>query len=236
MTTHVSPPVRPFALVFLSIVLGACGGGFHQQVPRSADASEEPAVDDGEVQRALATRPQLPAPYRVGVFFRAPESDTGEPEWRWRPEDRDRLLSIATQLGADVSALFPISPVTVTGDDFRSIRIAAARHGADAVLIVTGRDSREQHLNGWAVTYAALLPLLFVPGSELSLRFETHAELWDVRNGYLYLAADAEAEETQTRAPALLDPEQALSQSRKRATEALAQELARHFRALHGGA
>src|SRR5690349_5978111 len=55
----------------------------------------------------------------------------------------------------------------------------------------------------------ALLPLLAAPGTELDVLFSAHAEMWDVRNEYLYLSAEAESEVIQQRPLAWIDREQA---------------------------
>ena len=234
-------PLRsiPMAALMLACV-HACGGstGFYQATARDAAASEPPEVNDSEVEAAFALRPQLPKPYRMGVFFR-PNPDTAEePEWRWDPEHKRAILGIAKALRAsgEVADVFAIDQATNTGGDLRAIRIAAARHGADAVLVISGGEEVRQSLNGWAASYAALVPLLFAPGSELEVRFSTHAEMWDVRNEYLYLAAEAEEEAHQQRALCWLDQEAAIEQAQKASVKLLAGELEQRFAGLHATA
>jgi hypothetical protein len=71
--------------------------------------------------------------------------------------------------------------------------LAAAKHHADALLVIGGAGQIDRYINGLGWTYALLLPTLFVPGSEADTLFITNASLWDVRNEYLYLSAETEA-------------------------------------------
>lgn len=224
--------------VVAALIFVACGGssGFQQRGAREADESVAPEVNSSEVERAFALRPQLPSPYRVAIHFRGGAA-RGADGWRWEGEHRRALVTLRDELraGGQVSDFFVLTGSTVSGDDLHAIRVAAARHGADAVLVVTGDEELEREENGWAVSYVALLPMLFVPGSEVEAVFHASAELWDVRNEYLYLAAEAESEAQQTRALALIDSEEAVEHAQTSSLELLKQELLARFSALNGG-
>jgi hypothetical protein len=57
--------------------------------------------------------------------------------------------------------------------------------------------------------------------------------LWDVRNEYLYLSAEAEEEARQQRALCWLDRKAATEQAQKAAVKTLAGELEQRFAGLH---
>ncbi len=78
--------------------------------------------------------------------------------------------------------------------------------------------------------------MLFAPGNDLKLLFTACAELWDVRNGFLYLGAEAESEVHQTRATAWIDRREAVEQARDEALGLLGAELRQRFDNLHRGA
>jgi hypothetical protein len=223
--------------VIVSVFLTGCGGssGFQQAALRDAAQSAAPQVNDGEVARAFALRPQLPRPYRLGVVFRDPVAPTPPADWRWEPEHRARLLQNVEALEGrgQVAAAFAIARSTLIGEDLRAIRIAAARHGADAVLVVSGRDEIEQGWNGWAASYVALLPILFAPAVDFEVRFSAHAELWDVRNEYLYMAAEGEARVAQSAALPFVDREQVDARAQRQALELLGKELEKRLQRLH---
>jgi hypothetical protein len=241
MPTHAPPFARVTTvtpLACLVLLLSACGGsgGFSQAQTRELPPQAQPEVNHPDVQRALALRAQLPAPYRLGVYFRG--AGDGDAAWRWEPEHRKAVMAMLGRVSQHqaVTEAFAIARATVAADDLRSIRVAAARHGADAVLVISGHDEVEDGLNAWATTYVALLPMLFVPAGELDVRFMAHAELWDVRNEYLYVAAEAESEAHQTRALPFIDRQEATRSAQDGSLERLGGELERRFAALHAAA
>ena len=69
---------------------------------------------------------------------------------------------------------------------------------------------------------------------DLRVDFITHAELWDVRNEYLYLAAEAAARAEQRRALPYIDVEEASADAQKESLELLVKELTKRFTRLHG--
>lgn len=226
-----------------ALTVAACAGstGFEQAALRDASAAKNPEINESEVAAAFALRPQLPKPYRVGVVFRPLDrnaASSDEPLWRWDMEHKNSLLAIRKSLRAsgEVADVFAIDAHTVVGDDLRAIRIAAARHGADAVLVVSGEDVARSSSNGWVASYVALLPMLFAPGSELDVTFTAHAELWDVRNEYLYLSAEAESESHQERALCWLDQREATVQAQTKAVKLLTAELEQRFSGLNATA
>jgi hypothetical protein len=229
---------RLHPLVFV-VLLAACGGsaGFQQAAPRPP-VSTAPVINDDQVERAFALQAQLPKPYRLGVLLRdtAPAANDAERAWRWEPEHRAQLMKALEALEGqgEVGTVVSIARAAVAGDDLHAIRVAAARQGLDAVLVVTGSDAIERDMNGWATTYLAVLPMLFAPGSELRVDFTTHAELWDVRNEYLYLAAEAEARAEQARAIPYIDVEEASAEAQTESLDLLVRELEKRFAKLHG--
>lgn len=230
---------RPQLVVF-TLFLGACAGsvGFEQPAPRAAAATAgAPVVNNDEVRRAFDLQAQLPKPYRLGVLFRdPPEAGDETSAWRWEVEQRAQLIKALEALEGkgEIDTVVAIARATVVGDDLQAIRVAAARQGVDAVLVVSGSDVVEHGANGWVATYIALLPMLFAPGTEVRVDFTAHAELWDVRNEYLYLAAEAEARAEQARAVPFIDVEEASADARDASLELLIRELEKRFARLHG--
>jgi len=232
--------IRFHPLVFV-ILVAACGGsaGFQQAAPRPpVSTATAPVIDDDQVERAFELQAQLPKPYRLGVLFRETTTGTGDDAraWRWEPEHRAQLLKALEALEGkgEIGTVVSIARAAVTSDDLHAIRVAAARQGLDAVLVVTGSDTVERDMNGWATTYLAVLPMLFAPGSELRVDFTTHAELWDVRNEYLYLAAEADARAEQARAIPYIDEEEASAKAQTESLGLLVHELEKRFAKLHG--
>jgi hypothetical protein len=152
----------------------------------------------------------------------------------WRGEDKDALLMLETPLREKgiVSQMFTITGSTVQGTSLRSLRVAAARHGADALLVVTGGEAIDRYNNILGAFYVLLLPMAVVPGTELEALFMVSGALWDVRNGYLYASAEAEATAHQTRPTMFIEPPHAVDQARLDAVVLLAGELENRLTAI----
>jgi hypothetical protein len=106
------------------------------------------------------------------------------------------------------------NPATLSGTDLKSLRLAAAQHGADALLVVSGIKDTDSFTNNWGWTYIALVTALFVPASETDVLFMSRAAMWDVRNQYLYMTAEAESLQKQTK-PAAFTDERGLTETAK---------------------
>jgi len=96
-------------------------------------------------------------------------------------------------LAADV---FFISGLTVepgaAATELKRIRLAAARHGADAVLVIKAAGQVDDYVSPLSVFYLTIVGLWVVPGTHHDALFVVRGGLWDVRNEYLYLTAEAE--------------------------------------------
>ncbi|MCC6875494.1 MAG: hypothetical protein IT378_14395 [Sandaracinaceae bacterium] len=213
----------------LGMALSACGGSYgmdrgavpvveHAQPPAPAT----PVVDDGQIAEELHRRPQLPARPRVAVYFQ-PADSTSTLAWRWSFEERQEIVRAG--LDRHDVELFAMPASATASSDLRSVRLAAARYGADAVVIVRGTYEQRRRENLWAATYVLVLPILFAPAQEQETVFVAEASMVDVRNGYTYLAAEGEASQSQQRAHVWVRGEEGVDASRRRAVSLLAEEL-----------
>ncbi len=223
---------RWMTFAILLALVPACGGsmGMDRGPLAAAPAEQAVVIDDARIADALARQPQLPDRVRVGVWFRGPTDGA----WRWSFEDRERVVQASETV--DRVELFPISRGFVEGEDLASLRLAAARHGAHAILIVEGRSEQETSDNGWLATYPMILPILFAPAQELDSRFAIDAQMYDVRNGFLYLTAESEGLEEQQRAHVWIDRDGGIREARRLAVEHLHAELRDRLAHLVGAA
>ena len=221
-------------LFTLALALAASGcmakKGFHRESLRT-ELNDKIEVTDAEIAKALTLKPQLPLPFTVGVYFKEPEAAYryGAPAWHWTDEDKEKILRTAEKLkeGGQVSKVFVISPSVVSGQDLKSIRLAAAQHGADALLVVSGAQDLDSYHNSWSWTYIAVVTALFVPANQVDALFLSRAALWDVRNQFLYMTAEAESTKSQTRPAASIDERKALSEAKQESLDKLSAEIAR---------
>jgi len=226
-----------FLLLMLLLTVPACAAsmGMDRGAVEPLPPGQEPVVDNAQIEAELARRPQLSEKVRVGVYFLPPSKVGGDRElaeqnWRWTPEERLRIVKTADEI--DRFDLFPLSEQLVTGTDTTALRLAGARHGADAILVVGGVAEQFSESNGWVATYTLLLPILFAPGQRLKTRFRSEATLYDVRNGYLYATAEAEAERSRLRPHVWADRDGQVNETKQEVVELLSAEITRRLESL----
>lgn len=185
-------PFACLALAALSCAAG-CGGSMYQASSGTRfDADDPREIDDEDVAKAFAARPQLPATMKVAYFsFDDAKADDVDAMLRDLPgvvsTYRVPALLVTGQRRYDeVSPWAPPQPLGV-----KKLRLIAARAHAD-VLVVFDHGWRGGGANGWAALDVLLVPVLFTPW--LSNETESYAQAYvvDVRNGYVYGEASAE--------------------------------------------
>jgi hypothetical protein len=207
---------------------------------RSAHVARQ-EVTDAEIGRVLALRPQLQFPFRLAVWFRPPRAERwssarslSRADFRWRDEDREAVLAALRPLVASgiLTEIAAIPDSVVTGDDLRAARLAGARHGADALLVVSGAGDVDRYNNWASVLYVTLVGLWIVPGSHAEGIFLASGSLWDVRNEFLYATAEAEGTSGKTGPAVLLEDEETILGAKRAALAALGKELSVRVRSL----
>ncbi len=221
--------MRNLFVMLLILALSACTssrgfdrGSLHGQLNAKKQVSDE------DIEKVFQLKPQLPSPFKVGVYFSYPHYS----RWIWTGEDKNRLLEISKELKAAnmISDMFVISNSLIEGEpDNRTIRLAAARAGADAVLIVNAVSDTDEYNNPMGASYFLLITPFFVPGSVIDGIFMANATLWDVRNQYLYLSAEAEGSASETRPAFFSESAPVIRAAKTKAMGALAEELSRLF-------
>ncbi len=187
----------PFALA----VSGCASKGFNRGSLEEQIGVQKPVVNEKEIKDILRKKPNLPKPFKLAVYFKRPaQKGHDKTKWRWTDQDKDLISQVSKELKLEnaISEAFPILGNLVVDEDLKSIRIAAAKHGADAVIIVDGAGEMDKYINSWGWSYILLITTAFVPGSESDALFLTSASMWDVRNEYLYLSAEAEGKSNET--------------------------------------
>ncbi len=186
-----------FLLQFILFQLGcASSKGFNRGELKDQVGVIKPVFDDKEIKEAFNKKSNLPKPFKIGLYFTTPKLAKGaKQQWRWTEQDKALFADIGKELKSEglVSDIFPIIDSLVQNDDLKSLRLIAAKHQADALVIVNGAGEIDRYINKWGWSYALLLPTLFVPGSQADTLFITNATMWDVKNEYLYLTAETEA-------------------------------------------
>lgn len=181
------------SVLFLLQLTGCKSHGFNRGELAKQIGVTKPEFDEKQIQDAFTKKPNLPKPFKLALYFKASPNET---KWKWTDEDKALIEELGKELKNEglVSELIPIMKSVVgPSDDIKSLRLGAARYQADALLMVGGAGEIDRYNNNWSWTYVLLAPAFFVPGSEYETLFVTNASMWDVRNEFLYLAAEAEA-------------------------------------------
>lgn len=182
--------------MLLFLQLGCSSRGFERQGLRDQLGVTKPTYDDNNIKQAFEKKANLPKPFKLAIYFKNSRTRFfGSGDWRWTDEDYKIVEAAGRDLQSEhlVSDVVPILNSVVTNEDLMSLRMAAAQHQADAILLVDGAADLDRYTNPLGWTYILLLPALFVPGSEVDVLFMSSASMWDVRNGFLYLTTESEA-------------------------------------------
>ncbi|MBL7543296.1 MAG: hypothetical protein JNL11_05740 [Bdellovibrionaceae bacterium] len=195
--TWVTLSIMILTATLMTTLIGCVSKGFNRGELKEQTGIVTPTYNDTQIKGEFQKKANLPKPFKLAVYFKNPpdEKKNTMTEWRWTEHDKSIFEGLAHEMKAQgiVSDIFPIVSSVVNSDDLKSIRMAAAKHQADAVLIIAGAGQIDRYINGWGWTYTLLLPAFFVPGSQAETVFISNATLWDVRNEYLYLTAETEA-------------------------------------------
>jgi hypothetical protein len=242
--TRPCPRTTNERLIALAISGCASSRGFDRGLLDSQLQSANPQVSDRDIAAALDRKPQLPPRFRLGVIVRdstaahdASPRRASEP-WRWTIEEKNKLLeSLATLKTLGVAGdVFPIIEVEGRpGADLKALRLAAARYGADAVLIVTGAVDLDRQTSPLAFTYLAIVPMFLVPATREEALFVSRAALWDVRNEFLYMTAESESVQGQRRPLVFIDSKEVVDDARKDSLRLLIQEVSKRMSSLAAG-
>lgn len=216
------------AMLCLGLMGCASSRGFDRGRLRSEVRGEQKVVSEKDIQKALDLKPQLPAPFKLAVYL-GPEKSMcrWEKGLRWTAEDKDTMLQVGAGLKEKkiISEMVVLNEALVEGEGNRAIRLAAARAGADAVIIINAVSDIDHFNNYCGPFYALLVTILIVPGTELDALVMMNASMWDVRNQYLYLSVDAEAMAKQVRPEAWIREQEAVKSAKAEAFGAVRKEL-----------
>jgi rhombotail lipoprotein len=228
-------------LVLLLSIVG-CARGFDRGALRDQLNHESPAqISNSDIQKALELKPQLSFPFRLAVYLQRDQAERrayGDSlrslNWRWEGEDKDNILSVAEKLRSEgvVSDMFIIPPARVAKDDLAGIRLAAAEHGADAVLVVNGITDVDRYNNFASFLYLTVVGMWVVPGTHADSLFVLDGAMWDVKNQYLYLSVESEGLASKTGPQMILKDRDSVSEAKKQALQSFGPELEKRLLAV----
>ncbi|MGQ0810929.1 MAG: hypothetical protein ACT4OO_06870 [Nitrospiraceae bacterium] len=221
-------------LIVTAMMLSAlgCAGsqGFNRDDLRDSMHQDPDVVTERDIKSILSLKPQLPSPFTLGVYLRKKESPTRRYDRRvdWVVADKEALQKawIGLKGEADLSNIFFLADSTVQGTTLRDIRLAAARYGADAVLIVDGAAAVDRYNNASAMWYATLIGAYLASGTHSDALFMVEGALWDVRTEYLYGSQEVEGLHRSVGPTMFLEDVDAIAKAKQAALDEFAKQVA----------
>jgi rhombotail lipoprotein len=195
--------LRPIVFIFLALIFTGCvaSKGFDRAFLR--DSSGQAATDQ-DIKAVLELKPQLPSPFKLAVYL---NPSANYRRAYWTDTEKNALLAYGNELkeARVISEVNLVSDATVQvshmstfpipyrgSNNLKDLRLAAARYGADALLIINDASSVDRYNNPAAFFYLTIIGAYLVPGTHSEALVMIKASLWDVRNEYLYATEEAE--------------------------------------------
>ena len=218
--------------LFVPVLLCGCATGFDRDALRERLNDGSIQMPDTAIAEARAARPQLRFPCRMAVYLKSPERG----DWRWTPDDRAALEKCAAALKQEgiVTEVFPLPEMLAGKGDAKELRLAAAKCGADVLLVIHGAAQTDSYKNPAAVFNLTLVGGYVVPGSHRDSLFMMEGVLLDVDNGYVYTGVQAEGVGKIIRPTFVIEDKDAIALAKTRAIGEFGDEFLRRMRTLAG--
>jgi rhombotail lipoprotein len=212
-------------LLLASLAALGCSTGFNRRAMEEKLWGDEKIFTDDDVLRVERIRPQLQLPFRLAVAppirggWRAPEELEGE---------REAILAWGEKLKASgvVSDFVLIPRFLIGGSRFKDARVAAARLGADAVLLLSEVSEVDAYVNPLAALNLTLVGMVVAPGHHRDALTIVEGVILDNRNEFVYFTASSEGKGHTVGPFASVNDRDAIRRSRVRAYEAFGDRLA----------
>lgn len=170
----------------------------------------------------VITRTALPRSFNVAVYFM--DNKDKNQNWSWSREEKD-LITTTLEKNDKAGNVFELINTTNKDPDLKALRYMAAQQGADALMLVRGVAGTESQMNLKALSYLALLPMLFVEGNNIEGNFLAQAVLWDVRKPFVHLGLEAEGDWEMERPLAFKQRNRAVEKAKHEAISSLGNRL-----------
>ena len=188
----------------LFLVAVGCASGFNRGEMQSALRAANPVFSSSRIEQIEELEPQTSLPFSLAV-----SQPLGSSVGNWSSDEISEITSWADSLSkAGVASQVNVIPASlVRGDCWRShgsctvepFREAAARLGADALLLMTESSDIDPYVNPLSILNLTIIGMWVAPGHHRDALTMIEGVLIDNRNEYLYVTAQAEGESSQVR-------------------------------------
>jgi rhombotail lipoprotein len=229
------------ALLWVGVSAMGCAAGFNTSEMREALQEERKLFsDDDDVTKIEQLKPQLKLPFRLAVapLIQVRQSYWHEPRGMMEGE-REEILAwgeklkkegIVSEFTMIPGMLLDLGPDRHRTSYIKSVRVAAARLQADAVLFLRCVTDTDSYANPLALLDCTIVGMFLVPGHRRDAFTILEGMIVDNRNQFLYFAADAEGTGSALAPLAMFDRRDAVADSRRNALRAFGEQLVRDGR------
>lgn len=217
-------------LWMLAVVPLGCGHGFDRVALHSRLRDDSFQINEAAIAKVMALKPQLQFPCNVAVYLKPSDSC----DWRWTAKDKEILKGWADLLrqdGIEVN-LFMISDMFAGAGDLKSLRVAAARYGADVLLVIRGAEQNDRYENVASALNLTVVGGYVVPGSHCDSLFLMQAAMIDVGNEFIYASVESEGTASIVRPTFIIEESVAVKKAKQEALQNLGPELIQRIRNL----
>jgi hypothetical protein len=116
--------------------------------------------------------------------------------------------------------------------DVKDLRVAAARCGADALLVIQGSTQVYEYKNPAALLNLTVVGGFLVPASHRDALFTMEGVLFDTNNGYVYAGVKAEGEGRVVRPTFIIESKDAVAKAQAQARDKFGPDLVRRLTSL----
>ena len=220
-------------ILFAALIVFATGCSTSKGFNGRGATIKTPELDgrttEEQIDNILGVKPQLDLPFKLGVYVLRGTGGSGEKllSEAMLGEESEFESFLAEMKSSDIISEVVTIPASLVDnkDNLDEIRVAAARYGADAVLIINSIDSVDRYNNWSSILYLSIIGLWIIPGTNVDALSVVQGLLFDVRNGYLYFSFESEGRDDEIGTAVLLKNRHVLEKSRKKAALKFLQAL-----------
>lgn len=220
-------------VLFAPLFLCGCAQGFDRAALQERLNDGSIQMPDEAIAAARAMKPQLRFPCRIAVYLQSSDRT----EWRWTNEDRAAMETTAKTLIQEgiASQVFPLPEMLAGKGDVKELRLAAAKCGADVLLVIHGAAQTDSYKNAASVFDLTIVGGFLIPGSNKDSLFMMEGILLDVDNGFIYAGVQSEGVGKIIRPTFRIEEKDAIARAKTKAIQGFGPELVTRLRRLAAG-
>jgi rhombotail lipoprotein len=216
----------------LALCLIGCSSGFNRDLMSAELSRKGIQITSKSISEIKKRKPQLDLPFRLAVHI---EERDLQLKSLIKKELKPAVEKIVSEgIASDVFFISETAPWEgpSSSKGLEGIRTKAAEYGADAVMIVYGVSDVDSYVNASSILYLTLVGAFIVPGTHKDALYILSGSVWDVNNGFLYAAAEAEGQASIVRPVATIERNEAIRPAMKEAIANFSPEIMSRFRNL----